>query len=165
MTCRGSNCKKYLVGQLNALGLCRGGRNLWPGNRWQDESSGLVCSRDQPVFQQRAVLCPLGIPTHAINQCRDAALKCTRQPHNTNERQILSTTTKLRFFFDGSRSLKIFSSSHTAKKRNQSLSYTSKYNANRSSVITIFFNSCLTWRPRTIWSFRLFKATTYCTYN
>ena len=30
--------------------------------------SGLVCSRDLLVFQHRAVLCPFGIPNHAINQ-------------------------------------------------------------------------------------------------
>ena len=43
--------------------------------------------------------------TRSTKQCHDAALNLTRQPQSTNERQILSTTTKLRLFLDGSRSL------------------------------------------------------------
>ena len=38
-------------------------------------SSSLVCSLDLPVCQHRSVLCPLGVPTHAINECYDASLK------------------------------------------------------------------------------------------
>ena len=40
-------------------------RNLWPGNRRPAASSGLVYSRDLPVFQHCTVLCPLGIPSDA----------------------------------------------------------------------------------------------------
>ena len=42
-------------------------RNAWPGNRWSAASSSLVCPRDLPVYQRRSV-CPLVIPTHAMNQ-------------------------------------------------------------------------------------------------
>ena len=51
-------------------------RNPWPGHRWPATSSSLVCSRDLPACQHRSVLCPLGIPTHAINQ---PVLRCCRQ--------------------------------------------------------------------------------------
>ena len=61
--------------QFENDGALQKSRNAWPGNRWPPTSSNLVCWRDLPVCQHRSVLRPLGVSTHAINQCYDASLK------------------------------------------------------------------------------------------
>ena len=55
----------------------------WPGHRWPATSSSLVCSRGLPVFRHRSVLCPLGIPTHSINE---TVLRCCPQSELVSHR-------------------------------------------------------------------------------
>ena len=64
--------------------------NPWSGNRWPATSSSRVCSRDLAVCQHRAVLCPLGIPIHAVNQ---TVLRC--YPQGELVRHRIRTNAKL----------------------------------------------------------------------
>ena len=49
----------------------------------QLQAVSLICSRDLPVCQHRSVLCPLGVPTHAINR---TVLRCFPQSELVSQR-------------------------------------------------------------------------------
>ena len=82
-------------------------RNPWPGNRWAATAAALSVR----VIYQSASTAPccvhLVFPLTRSTSATMLPSKGTRQP-NTNERQILSTTT-IRLFSIGSRFLIIFS--------------------------------------------------------